>query len=138
MNKIHFHITLLIILVSTVVYAQDYPQSSATAGVDRSLTGQYSGNKKKKEKKTDEDYVDESVAKLTTELTLDSFQAAVLKQLLLEEQEKAKKTIAEDIPNESKNEKIKASKEILNAKIIDFLAPEQREKFEKLLRKNKK
>jgi hypothetical protein len=141
MKKIQFCFTFLLmgLFASTELSAQRYSGSGTTGGVNRSLTGQYSGNKKKKQdQKTDEQYLDESIEKLSEELTLDNFQEAVIKQLLLDEEEKTKKIIAEDIPNDSKSQKMTASREILNGKIKEILNPEQREKFEKMGKKKKK
>ena len=127
---------VIFLLVVTQFGAAQYRDGSRFNGVDRSLTGQTTPSKKKPQEKVD--VVELSMQKLTEELTLDSFQAAVIKQLLEDNRKEEEKIIAEDIPNESKFEKIIALREKMNAKIKGVLQPEQVEKFEKMGKKKKK
>lgn len=111
-------------------------QTRVGGGVDRRLSGQQQSVNNRKPM-TDKDYLDQSMNKMTSDLNLDSFQAAVIRDLLREEQEKETKLFAEDIPNESKNEQLIVSRDKLNDKIAAILNPEQKIKFEEKIKKKK-
>jgi hypothetical protein len=118
--------------------AQYYQDPARHNGVDRSLTGQMDDQRKAKKQPQKVDIVEVSVQKLTDELTLDSFQAAVITQLLGDNKKEEEKIVVEDIPDESKIEKIIVLREKLNGKIKEILRPDQIEKFDKMGKKKKK
>lgn len=132
------YLLLIVFCISTAASAQyNRYGNGRIGGVDRTLNGQaYERSKKKKEEKID--YVELSMKKLEEDLKLDSFQSAVIKQLLEANQADQNKIIAEDIPEESKIEKIMASRAKLNDKIKEYLRPDQLETFEALGKKKGK
>lgn len=75
--------------------------------------------------------------KLKEDLALDAFQEAVILDLLRKNQEAEEKLIQEDLPRDAKIEKVTVQRGKLNEKIKEVLTPEQREKFEKSLKKKK-
>jgi hypothetical protein len=128
---------LLLLCVGLSATAQYYQEGSRHNGVDRSLTGQmYEHKKKQQPEKVDK--IELSIKKLTEELTLDSFQVAVVQQLLEANKKEEDIVVAQDIPDESKVEKIVALRERTNTKIKEILTPEQLEKFGNLGKKKKK
>ncbi|CAM3361888.1 hypothetical protein FLLO111716_06355 [Flavobacterium longum] len=124
-------ITVALLLMTGTVAAQYHN------GETRRLTGATMQQSKKKSPDKEE-LVDMSVRLLTEELSLDGFQAAVIEQLLSENQKAEEKIVVQDIPKESKIEQIIALREKMNAKIKGVLQPEQVEKFEKMSKKKKK
>lgn len=124
-------ITFALLLMTGTVAAQ------YNNGETRRLTGATMQQSKKKSPDKEE-LVDMSVKLLTEELALDGFQAAVIEQLLSENQKAEEKIVVQDIPKESKIEQIIALREKMNAKIKGVLQPEQVEKFEKMSKKKKK
>jgi Spy/CpxP family protein refolding chaperone len=129
---------LFLFLFSAKMSAQyDDPGYRRYGGVDRSLTGQqHQGKKSKSNEKID--MVDESMKKLDTELSLDNFQSAVIRKLLEDNHVIELRIVDEDIPIESKTEKIIELRLKLNEKIKDILTPEQKEKLDNMSKKKKK
>ncbi|RZJ31167.1 MAG: hypothetical protein EOO48_02940 [Flavobacterium sp.] len=130
-------IVLFIFLLSAAASAQYDMYGTQYNGVDRSLTGQQYGNKKKKTAEK-VDMVELSMKKLNEQLTLDSFQSAVIEQLLKENQEKEKQIVAQEIPDESKMEQVIAQRLKMNEKIKEVLRPDQVAIFENLGKKKSK
>lgn len=128
----------LFIVFSASASAQYDMYGNQYNGVDRSLTGQQYGNKKKKDKDEKVDPVEVSMQKLNERLQLDAFQSAVIRQLLKENQEKENSVVAEEIPNESKMEKIIALRLKMNEKIKEVLRPDQLVTFEGMGKKKSK
>jgi Spy/CpxP family protein refolding chaperone len=129
---------IVIFLFSVKMSAQyDDPGYRRYGGVDRSLTGQQRGNQKKQKSTEKIDMVEISMNKLNAELSLDNFQSAVIKKLLEDNQVVELRIVEEDIPMESKTEKIIALRTKLDEKIEDILTPEQKEKFENMKKKKK-
>lgn len=129
-------LVLLLLCLGISASAQYYQDGSRHNGVDRTLTGQmYEHKKKPQPDKVDK--IEMSVKKLTESLSLDSFQAAVIQQLLEANKTDEDNVVAQDIPNESKIEKIIALREKMNGKIKEILSPEQLEKFDNLGKKKK-
>ena len=106
-----------------------------SAQVDRNIGRDYSQPKKKKE---NVDYVEISAQKLADNLTLDSFQQAVVKDMLKVNQTEYEKIMALDIPKESKIEKVQELYEKFNTKLTGILNPEQVKKYEEMQAKAKK
>lgn len=131
------YFVILLLCLGCTAAAQYRQDGSHYNGVDRTLTGQMYEHRKKGTPEK-EDRIELSIQKLTRELTLDSFQAAVIQQLLEANQKEEASIVAQDIPDESKIEKIVAQREKMNGKIKEILTPEQREKFEKMGKKKKK
>jgi len=135
------YFVILLFFIGLSASAQYYPQyyqdGSRYNGVDRSLTGQQYEHKRKRQPEK-QDKVEFSVQKLTEDLSLDSFQAAVIRDLLESNKKEEDIIIAQSIPDESKIEKIIALREKMNGKIKEMLSPEQQEKFSKLGQKKKK
>jgi hypothetical protein len=133
-----YYIIIFLFCAAFSASAQYYQDPARHNGVDRSLTGQMTEQHKTKKQPEKVDIVELSVQKLTQELTLDSFQAAVITQLLEDNQKIEEKIVVEDIPNESKVEKIVILREKLNGKIKEILRPDQIEKFSAMSKKKKK
>ena len=108
--------------------------SNVEGQVNRNIGRSYDTPKKKKQP----DYVELSVQHLTENLSLDSFQEAVVKDILKSSQVEQEKILLLEIPNESKNEQLLAIRENVNNKITAILNPNQIEKFEALKNKVKK
>jgi hypothetical protein len=135
-SKIGF---IIIFIFSAKMSAQyDDSGNRRYGGVDRSLTGQQYESPKKKKNNEKVDMVEASMTKLDADLSLDSFQSAVIRKLLEDNQVLELRIVDEDIPMESKTEKIIALRLKLNEKIKDILTPEQKEKFDNMMKKKKK
>lgn len=120
----------ILLLVFSAIFTQHL-----AAQVDRNIGRSYS--KPKKQKDTT-DYLELSSQMLAESLQLDSFQQAVVKDLLKVNQAVQDNILAEDIPNESKTEKILALHEKFNGKVMEILTPEQAKKYEEMKEKKKK
>ena len=105
------------------------------AQLNRNIGRSYDTPKKKKE---NVDFVELSVQLLVENLSLDSFQEAVVKDILKNSQVEQEKVLVLDIPNESKNEQLLAVRENVNTKIVAILNPDQIVKFEEMKKKGKK
>jgi hypothetical protein len=109
---------------------------SANAQVDRRIgTGQYQNGKQNKKI----DIVETSVESLKTKLDLDSFQEAIVRNLVKENQAKSKEII--EVTSYTDIEKRGLLTEIgekFNTEIKKILSKEQLEKYEKLISKKKK
>ncbi len=109
----------------------------ANAQLDRRIGGpRYDVPKNKKQEKPD--YTAMTVSKLKEDLSLDNFQEAVITRLLTENQTKVEKVMAEDIPQDSKGEKLRELNDQVRSEIRDILTPEQIVKFESIGKKKKK
>ena len=109
--------------------------SNVQAQLNRNIGRSYDTPKKKKD---NVDYVELSVQLLVENLSLDSFQEAVVKDILKNSQGEQEKILVLDIPNESKNEQLLAVRENVNTKIVAILNPDQIVKFEEMKKKGKK
>lgn len=78
------------------------------------------------------------MAKLTEALSLDSFQQAVIRQIVEENQRDEEKVYTEQIPDESKMEKIMLIREKASKKIKEVLSPEQIKAYENMAKSKKK
>ncbi len=105
------------------------------AQLNRNIGRSYDTPKKKKD---NVDFVELSVQLLVENLSLDSFQEAVVKDILKNSQVEQEKVLVLDIPNESKNEQLLVVRENVNTKIVAILNPEQIVKFEEMKKKGKK
>jgi hypothetical protein len=109
---------------------------SANAQVDRRIgTGQYQNGKQNKKI----DIVETSVESLKTKLDLDSFQEAIVRNLVKENQAKSKEII--EVTSYTDIEKRGLLTEIgekFNTEIKKILSKEQLEKYEKFISKKKK
>lgn len=110
--------------------------SNSNAQVDRRIgTGQYQNGKQNKKV----DLVETSVEKLKTELNLDGFQEAIVRNLVKENQEKSKEIIEATNYNDIEKRGLLAEiGEKFNAEIKKVLTKEQLEKYEKFISKKKK
>lgn len=84
------------------------------------------------------DPIESSVSTLKKELDLNGFQEAVVKNYIIEHQDKVKSVIDEDIPDEAKRNKIEGLITKLNDRVLEILDAEQKEKFNKFLKKKDK
>ena len=131
------YLTFLLFCFGIVATAQRYDDGRTINGRNRALAGQMTPPKAKKLPDTEEQ-IDKVIEKFTAELKLDSFQAAVIKQLFETSLVDQQRILSEEIPDESKVEKIMAAREKMNIKIKEILTPEQAEKFETVGDKKKK
>lgn len=106
-------------------------------GMDRSIGGQNQNYAPKKNQKPI-DQVQASTDKLTKELNLDGFQAAVLKNIIEDYKNTSTSITAQQIPDEAKFEKLKIENEKMEAKILEILNDEQKTKFKELKNKAEK
>ena len=106
-------------------------------GMDRSIGGQNQNYAPKKNQKPI-DQVQASTDKLTKELNLDGFQAAVLKNIIEDYKNTSTSITAQQIPDEAKFEKLKIENEKMEAKILEILNDEQKIKFKELKNKAEK
>ena len=132
------YIVLLILFISVAASAQYNNRYGNGPGVDRRLTNQQQSQSSESKKIEKPDMVALTMKKLDEELKLDSFQSAVIAQLLKDNEEKETKIIEEDIPSESKGEKITVLRLQLHEKIKEILNPEQIILFDNLKNKKKK
>jgi len=124
-------ITRLLLIIIILLLGASNVQSQVNRNVGRS----YDTPKKKKK---NIDYVELSVQQLSQTLSLDSFQEAVVKDILKSSKVEQEKILLLEIPNESKNEQLLAVRDDVNKKIIAVLNPNQIEKFEEMKNKAKK
>ncbi|WP_291136042.1 hypothetical protein [Flavobacterium sp. UBA7663] len=109
---------------------------NSNAQVDRRIgTGQYkNGNQNKKV-----DLVETSVESLKEKLNLDGFQEAIVRNLVKDNQAKSKEIIeAVSYSDIEKKNLLTELGEKFNTEIKKILLPEQIEKYEKLISKNKR
>ncbi len=132
MNKIAYSLFLALLFLGKA-HAQ-YGQSPV--GLDRSIGGQQMAPPPPEKEKKPSDYLEESITRMTNELTLDAFQAAVIKGYLKDYIDFATNVNAENIPNDGKVEKIKGAQEKMDKKILEVLSKEQGVKYVDM--KNKK
>jgi hypothetical protein len=76
--------------------------------------------------------------KLTKDLTLDTFQATVIKGYLEDAKKKEDLVFAEDIIDQAKMDKIKVLRDNFDKKLMGLLSKEQTEKFVKMKESYKK
>lgn len=123
-------------------YGRPGYSNSMSGRMDRSIgMSQYSNGKKKPDPNAKTDLLSQSVDHLETKLTLDSFQKAVIKDLMEKNQKEEDLVLKEEIPDESKYEKVTILRNKLDSDINKLLSPDQQEKFrimnEKLKKENK-
>jgi hypothetical protein len=136
MMKFVYGLAFLLALSGAKLNAQYYNRSSPV-GLDRSIGGQQMTPPPEKEKKPS-DYLEESMTRMTSELTLDAFQAAVIKGYMKDYIDFATNVNAENIPNDGKMEKIKAAQEKMDKKILEVLSQDQGVKYLDMKNKKKK
>jgi hypothetical protein len=124
--KISFKISMVLLLLAI---------GTTNAQVDRRIGQSSQKAKPEAEKK---DYIEESVTKLTEELTLDSFQQAVIRNIFKDSEKEFINVTEMDIPNESKIEKLGILKLKLVNQIKAMLNPDQLAKYEASEKKKKK
>lgn len=112
-------------------------QFSNYAGVDRRISNPVT-SQPRGEKPDPAAMVEKSMAKLTEALSLDSFQQAVIRQIVEENQRDEEKVYTEQIPDESKMEKIMLIREKASKKIKEVLSPEQIKAYENMAKSKKK
>lgn len=125
-----------IILIIVVLFFSQYSFSQ----INRMNDSERYINRKPKEKKKS-DILDASLTFLKTELELDSFQEAVFKNLLKENDEKASQIInAETLEIKEKEELIEKVTEEFKMEAFKILSNEQKKKYEAIFDKkeNKK
>lgn len=120
----------ILLLIFTTYFTQDL-----TAQVNRDIGRSYAQPKKKKD---NIDYLELSSQKLAENLSLDSFQQAVVKDMLKANQTDYERIMALDIPNESKSGKVQELYEKFNTKLSEILNTEQLKKFQEMQEKSKK
>jgi Spy/CpxP family protein refolding chaperone len=128
--------TFFLFCFALAVNAQRYDNGQTINGRSRALAAQMTPPKSKPQPDTKEQ-IEMVVQKFTDDLKLDSFQAAVIKQLFASNVAEQERILAEEIPDESKVEKIIASREKMNVKVKEILTPEQTAKFEAMGKKKK-
>lgn len=102
-------------------------------GMDRSIgANQYSNGKRKGATAEKVDPLEQALNNLEKELTLDSFQVAVVKDLMEKNQTEENKVLKEEIPDEAKIEKFGNLRGKLDNEIKKLLSPEQLDKFAKM------
>lgn len=90
-------------------------------------TGSRSYNAPKSKEKVD--YTTLMISNLTKQLSLDSFQSAILTKIFEEYNQDINILSAENIPTEAKSEKFKIAQTALDARIVELLTDEQKVKF---------
>lgn len=127
-------ISVLVLLITCTASAQ---MGNRGGGMDRN-NGRNSFNESPPKKQEKIDYLQVMIDKLEKELTLDSFQKAVIKELVETNHLEMLAISEEAIPDISKLEKMSILKDKLEVKIISFLNPEQQKQFEKMKAKTNK
>ncbi len=139
-----FFYCVLILFFSSTLFAQMGYNNGMGGGMNRGMGGgmnrgmgasQYNDTPEKQKKI---DYLQASLDNLEKELSLDTFQKAVIKDILVENQTEMMSISKQDIPDESKIEKMGIIKEQLEGKVIKLLNPDQIEKFAKMKEKMEK
>ncbi|WP_146171746.1 hypothetical protein [Flavobacterium magnum] len=127
------------ILVLAVFIFSSFSIQAQYGGVDRSIggPGQFQTGKKK-DKKSDFDFVQASTDKMTKELSLDDFQKAAVKNIIDDYKNQVMSITVEEIPDTGKSEKMNTAKDKMEAKIRQLLNKEQLLKFENLKNKAEK
>lgn len=113
-----------------------YNASAQYNGVDRRIGRNPTPIGKKAPKKVD--YMEAGINKLAEDLELDSFQKAVITDLMEKNMDEQRKIHVLDVPNDVKIEKITESREKLNSDILKILTAVQAEKYEALREKQSK
>jgi hypothetical protein len=143
-TKFSIYYCALFVFISSSVFAQMGYNNGMGGGMNRGMGGgmnrgmgasQYNDTPQK-EKKID--YLQASLDNLEKELSLDTFQKTVIKEILVENQSEMMSISKQDIPDDSKIEKMGIIKEKLQGKIIELLNPDQIEKFAKMKEKMEK
>ena len=124
--KLHFLIVVFALLFSEMSFAQ----------VNRNVApGQYRMPKPKTGKV---DYVEQTVAYYTKELTLDDFQAAAVKEIINEEKDNISAMREQtDATLDEKRDRSKAINDRIDTKIKAILSPDQLKKYEDMIAKRK-
>jgi Spy/CpxP family protein refolding chaperone len=104
------------------------------AQMDRRVSREYRAPKKPEKV----DVVAKSIEIIAGELSLDSFQQAVVRNLIEENQDEQSKIMSTDAPAEAKSEKLLALQRKFNDDIKKILTPEQAAKYDALTNKKKK
>ena len=112
---------------------------SSYSQVDRRIgRGQYERSPKNSQK-TKVDFTEQSLEFFRKEIGIDGFQEAIVRNLIKENQAKSKEIIEADIYSDiEKRNLLTELGEKFNVEIKKILQPEQIEKYEKLILKNKK
>jgi len=112
---------------------------SSYSQVDRRIgRGQYERSPKNSQK-TKVDFTDQSLEIFRKEIDIDGFQEAIIRNLIKENQAKSKEIIeAVSYSDLEKRNLLTELGEKFNIEIKKILQPEQIEKYEKLISKNKK
>jgi len=145
-TKFSFFYCALMLCISSSIFAQmGYNNGmGGMGGMNRGMGGgmnrgmgasQYNDTPQK-EKKID--YLQASLDNLEKELSLDTFQKAVIKDILVQNQAEMMSISKQDIPDDSKIEKMGIIKEKLETQVIKLLNPDQIEKFAKMKEKMEK
>jgi len=114
-------------------------RSTNRNGMDRGIGVNQYGNGKRKTTAADKvDPIDQSMDHLEKELTLDTFQKTVIKDLLVSNQTEENKVFSQDIPDESKVEKVLDLRKKLDEKIKPLLTKDQVDLFVKMKEKQEK
>lgn len=98
-------------------------------GLDRSIGGPTSAPARPAKEKTAADYIQLSLDRMETELTLDALQKAVVKEALTDYYKVAMAIPSQDLPQEAKNEKLKGESAKMDKRINEILNPDQKTRY---------
>jgi len=124
-------IASLLILFTLLASNFANAQYRSRNGLDRRMmSGQGQNPSPKKQKPVDQ--VQVTTDRMTTDLNLDGFQSAVLKNIVEDYKNASTSIMEEQIPNELKYEKLTAANNKMEAKILEILNDKQKVKFAEL------
>ena len=138
MLKINSTITLLFIIFGSMqlqAQSRRIQNDGSGTGLDRSIGASHRYNTPRKAEPVD--YVKLTVDNLTEKLTLDGFQNAILRKIVMDYNETALVITEEIIPNEAKIEKINIEKAKMDVKITEILNEKQKVAFIELKKSNR-
>lgn len=138
MKKIVLNVIVLLMTVVSFSASAQYQNNQMGSGLDRTMGTDGRYNAPRSKEKTD--YTKLMVTNLTKQLSLDSFQNAILTKIFEEYNQKIGILSAENIPVEAKSEKFKIAQTALDVRIIEILTDKQKETFTEMkdAKKNKK
>jgi hypothetical protein len=126
------HLVMKQLIIIIMIFFASASMQAQYGGVDHRIggPGQFHETKNKDRKKSEFDFVQASIDKMTKELSLDDFQKAAAKNIIQDYKDQVMSISVEEIPDSGKSEKINIVKDKMEAKIKQLLNKEQLVKFE--------
>lgn len=141
MEKLFSKVMFVFVFLSFFEMSAQFPRNGGGmggggmgGGVDRSIGGGVRENEPKKREPVD--YAKVMTDKLTMRLSLDGFQAVVVKNIVDEYIKKSNTIAIEDIHNDAKTEKSKEAQDYMEKKFDEIFTDKQKILFKEFLAEN--